>query len=154
MTTENNQQEITPSTEIYKTTRGQIEHYDNAINQRVIWLSIGQSFFFGVYATLVSIKAPSPDLLAKQQMLATLLPFAALFAAIFTFFDVIATMVYMRKLRGYYENAASGIASDAIYPPVYGRPIDRIFQHISPTLIPLVFIFTWVIMLLYTYHIL
>jgi len=154
MTTENKKNEIAPSTEIYKTTRGQIEHYDNAINQRVIWLSIGQSFFFGVYATLVSIKAPTPDLLNKQKLLATLLPFAALLAAVFTFFDVIATLVYMRKLRRYYEKAALGIESDSIYPPVYGRPIDRIFQHISPTLIPLVFILTWVAMLLYTYNLL
>ena len=38
--------DILPSTEIYKTTRGQIEHFENAINVRVIWLSIGQSFFF------------------------------------------------------------------------------------------------------------
>lgn len=41
MTTESKK---SPPTEIYKTARAQIEHYDNAINQCVIWLSIGQSF--------------------------------------------------------------------------------------------------------------
>lgn len=154
MTIENQKNGITPVSEIYKTTRGQIEHYDNAISQRVIWLTIGQSFFFGVYATLVSIKAPTPDLLNKQKLLATLLPFAALLAAIFTLFDVIATLGYMRKLRAYYEKGSEGIATDDMYPPVYGRQIDRVFQHVSPTMVPLVFICTWAAMLLYSYHIL
>lgn len=152
MTTEYKKPETGPATAIYTTTRGQIEHYDNAISQRVIWLTIGQSFFFGVYATLVSIKAPTPELLNRQQLLLTLLPFAALLAAVFTLFDVIATLIYMRKLRGYYEAAAVGDNCDSSYPPVYGRQIDRVFQHISPTLVPMVFIVTWVIMLLYAYH--
>ena len=145
--------DLAPSTDIYKTTRGQIEHYDNAINQRVIWLSIAQSFFFGVYGTLVSIKAPTPDLVSKQRMLAVLFPFAAFLTAVFTLLDVIATLVYLRRLRRYYEDATEN-KTDLQYPPVYGRPSDRIFQHISPVLIPLVFILTWAYLLLYDYKIL
>ncbi|MDB5116509.1 MAG: hypothetical protein JWQ79_2001 [Mucilaginibacter sp.] len=150
---ENNKsaKEVPPSTDIYKAVRGQIEHYDNAISQRVIWLSIGQSFFFGVYATLVSIKAPTPGLLAKQELFATVLPFAALSTAVFTSFDVIATLAYMKRLRRYYEQATKDVTADHSYPPVYGRPIDRIFQHISPTLIPLIFILTWMCLLIATY---
>jgi len=146
--------EFAPSTDIYKTTRGQIEHYDNSINQRVIWLSIGQSFFFGVYGTLVSIKAPTPDLVAKQRLLALLFPVAAFLCAVFTLFDVIATLIYLRRLRRYYEDATEHTDVDHLYPPVYGRPIDRICQHISPVLIPLVFILTWAYLLLYDYRML
>ncbi|MDB5017993.1 MAG: hypothetical protein JWQ84_2825 [Mucilaginibacter sp.] len=152
MANEKSSKEISPSTEVYKTNRGQIEHYDNAINQRVIWLSIGQSFFFNVYAMLVTGKAPTPDLMSKQKMLAVIFPFAALLTAVFTFFDVVATLVYLRKLRRYYERATESRESDKLYPPVYGRPIDRIFQHISPVLIPLVFIITWVYLLFYDHH--
>jgi hypothetical protein len=145
-------EEIKPSSDVYKTNRGQIEHYDNAINQRVIWLSIGQSFFFNVYAMLVTAKAPTPDLFSKQKMLAVVFPFAALLTAIFTFLDVIATLIYLRKLRRYYEDATRNIEPDKNYPPVYGRPIDRIFQHTSPFLIPLIFISTWVYLLFYDHH--
>jgi len=146
--------ELNPSTDIYKTIRGQIEHYDNAINQRVIWLSIGQSFFFGVYGTLVSIKAPTPDLVAKQRMLALLFPIAAFLTAVFSLFDVIATLIYLKRLRRYYEDATKNKDVDQLYPPVYGRPSDRIFQHVSPVLIPTVFILTWAYLLLYDYRLL
>src|SRR3978361_263891 len=132
--------ELTPTTDVYKTNRAQIEHYDNGINQRVIWLSIGQSFFFNVYAMLVTAKAPTPDLLTKQKMLAIIFPFAALLTAIFTLFDVVATLFYLRKLKRYYESAITNIDADKMYPPVFGKPADRIFQHISPVLIPMVFI--------------
>jgi hypothetical protein len=145
--------EIPPSTEIYKTTRGQIEHFDNAINVRVIWLSIGQSFFFGVYATLVSIKAPTPDLLSKQLVLTNILPIAAVLTAIVTLFDVIANLSYMTLLRRNYEDSVKSIESDQIYPNVWGRPTDRIFQHASPTLIPIIFIVCWALIMMFNYHV-
>lgn len=150
---ENNKstEKLAPATDAYKTNRGQIEHYDNAINQRVIWLSIGQSFFFNVYAMLVTAKAPSPDLMSKQKMLAVIFPFAALLTAVFTFFDVVATLNYLHKLRRYYEQATQN-DQDKDYPPVYGRPIDRVFQHLSPVLIPLVFILTWAYLLFHDHH--
>jgi hypothetical protein len=154
MEQEKTSSELTPSSDIYKTVRGQIEHYDNAINQRVIWLSIGQSFFFGVYGTLVSIKAPTPQLVAKQSVLAVLFPIAAFLTAVFSLFDVVATLIYLRRLRRYYENATENKDVDSIYPPVYGRPSDRIFQHVSPVLIPTVFILTWAYLLLYDYRLL
>ena len=36
MANETSPHELTPTTDVYKTNRAQIEHYDNAINQRVI----------------------------------------------------------------------------------------------------------------------
>ena len=151
---ENNEadQDLKPATEVYKVVRGQIEHYDNSINQRVIWLSIGQSFFFNVYAMLVTAKAPTPDLFSKQKMLAVIFPFAALLTAIFTYVDVIATLMYLRRVRNYYKEATKDIEPDKNYPPVYARRGDRIFQHTSPFLIPLVFIITWVYLLFYDHH--
>jgi hypothetical protein len=146
-------QEMAPPSDMYRTSRGQIEHFDNAINVRVIWLSIGQSFFFGVYATLVSIKAPTPDLLDKQKILTIILPIAALLTALFTLFDVIANLVYMRRLRLTYEENTKDIESDRIYPYIWGKPTDRVFQHSSPTLIPIIFIISWVVILLYTYNV-
>jgi hypothetical protein len=144
--------DISPSSDIYKTSRGQIEFFGSSISQRVIWLSIGQSFFFGVYATLVSIKAPSPDLLAKQHILTVILPIAALLNAIVTLFDVASALYYMQKLRHRYEDATKDISSDTVYPNIWGKATDRMFQHSSPTLIPVIFIVSWAIILVCTYR--
>jgi hypothetical protein len=140
--------------EIYRISRAQIEHHDNAVNQRVIWLSIGQSFFFNVYAMLVTAKAPSPELFQKQQMLAIIFPIAALLVAIFTFIDVVAGIFYMRKLRTNYKTATDGSSHENHYPMLNGNKWDRTFQRISPVMIPLIFIITWVYLLMFDHQLL
>ena len=147
-------QEIPPVSELYKVTRGQIEHYDNAINSRVIWLSIGQSFFFNVYAMLVTAKAPTPELMNKQKMLALIFPVAALIVAVFTFVDVLAGLVYLRKLRLNYKAATNGSSEEQPYPMINGNKFDRSFQRVSPVVISLVFILTWAYLLLYDHKVL
>ena len=137
---------------IYTVTRTQIEHYDNSVNQRVIWLSIGQSFFFNVYAMLVTAKAPTPPLFAKQQMLAVVFPIAALLVAIFTLVDVIAGLFYLRKLRLNYKIVTDGSSNESLYPMINGNKRDRFFQRLSPVMIPLLFIATWLYLLLYDYN--
>lgn len=146
-------QEYPPVSELYKVTRGQIEHYDNAINSRVIWLSIGQSFFFNVYAMLVTAKAPTPQLMEKQKMLAIIFPIAALIVAIFTFIDVFAGLIYLRKLRLNYKEATNGSSGEKPYPMLNGNKFDRSFQRVSPVVISLVFILTWLYLLLYDHKI-
>lgn len=136
---------------IYTVTRAQIEHYDNSVNQRVIWLSIGQSFFFNVYAMLVTAKAPTPPLFAKQQMLAVIFPIAALLVAVFTLIDVIAGLFYLRKLRKNYKGVTDGSSKENFYPMLNGNKWDRLFQRISPLMIPVLFIATWLYLLLYDY---
>jgi hypothetical protein len=154
MEEQKNPADIQGSSEVYRTIRAQVEHYENAINQRVIWLSIGQSFFFNVYAMLVTGKAPTKPLMDKQVMLGTVFPFAALLIAIFTFFDVIATMIYLSRLKNRYESVAGGENTDSVYPPIYGRFRDRLFQHISPVLIPFVFILVWLYLILFDHQLL
>jgi hypothetical protein len=145
--------ELKPS-QLYTITRAQIEHHDNAVNQRVIWLSIGQSFFFNVYAMLVTAKAPSPELFTKQQMLAVVFPIAALLVAIFTFVDVVAGMFYLRKLRLNYKKETDGSSSENYFPMLAGNKRDRLFQRLSPFMIPVIFIVTWVYLLMYDYQLL
>ena len=137
---------------IYTVTRTQIEHYDNSVNQRVIWLSIGQYFFFNVYAMLVTAKAPTPPLFAKQQMLAVIFPIAALLVAVFTLVDVIAGLLYLRKLRLNYKSVTDGSSKENFYPMINGNKRDRFFQRLSPVMIPLLFIATWIYLLLYDYN--
>jgi 2-keto-4-pentenoate hydratase/2-oxohepta-3-ene-1,7-dioic acid hydratase in catechol pathway len=100
----------------------------------------------------VSIKAPTPELLAKQKILTNILPVAAFFTALFTLFDVISSLRYMMGLLKNYNEKAKNLAGDKLYPYLWGKPTDRIFQHGSPTIIPVVFIVAWIIMMLYTHN--
>ena len=146
-------QETSPS-EIYRVTRGQIEHYDNSVSQRVIWLSIGQSFFFNVYAVLVVFKAPTPGLFTKQQMLFSIFPIAALLVSVFSLIDVIAGFFYLRTLRKNYKNTTDGTSNESSYPLINGSKWDRISQHLSPIMVPIIFILTWSYLLLYDFKLL
>jgi len=148
MANEEQEPQLSP---IYTVTRAQIEHYDNSVNQRVIWLSIGQSFFFNVYAMLVTAKAPTPPLFAKQQMLAVIFPIAALLVAVFTLVDVVAGLFYLRKLRLNYKGVTDGSSKESNFPMLNGNKQDRFFQRLSPIMIPVLFIATWVYLLLYDY---
>ncbi|QJD95383.1 hypothetical protein HH214_05600 [Mucilaginibacter robiniae] len=135
--------------QLYIVSRAQIEHHDNAVNQRVIWLSIGQSFFFNVYAMLVTAKAPTPELFKKQQMLAVIFPIAAFLVALFTLIDVLAGLFYIRKLRLNYKEHTNGSSQEGYYPMLNGNRWERTFQRISPLMIPVIFVITWIYLLLY-----
>ena len=138
--------------EVYKVIRGQVEHVDNNLGQRVIWLVIAQSFFFGAYATLINGKPAKPELDLIHGALIKILPIAALLTVLFTFIDVIASIVYMRGLRKKYEDSLSDdIAVDSAYPNITGSKNQRIFMHASPILIPAVFIILWIILLYIQY---
>ena len=147
-------EEEKPLSELYKVSRAQLEHHDNAVNQRVIWLSIGHSFFFNVYAMLVTGKAPTPELLAKQKILAVIFPIAALLVAAFTLVDVLAGIFYIRKLRWNYKKNTDGSSAEGVYPMLNGNKYDRVFQRISPIMIPVIFIITWIYLLLYDHKLL
>jgi hypothetical protein len=107
-----------------------------------------------VYAKLVTGKAPTPDLLAKQKMLAVIFPIAALLVAIFTLVDVLAGIFYIRKLRWNYKRNTDGSSAEGVYPMLNGNKYDRVFQRISPIMIPVIFIITWVYLLLYDHKLL
>ena len=61
-------------------------------------------------------------------MLASPLPVPALLDAIFTFFNLIATLVYMPGLSGYYEMQLRTLLLMPFTQPVYGRPIGHIYS--------------------------
>jgi hypothetical protein len=138
--------------EVYKVIRGQVEHVDNNLGQRVIWLVIAQSFFFGAYATLINGKPAMPELNMIHGALIKILPIAALLTVTFTFIDVVTSIIYMKNLRKKYETSLNDdIDSDADYPNITGSKTQRIFMHTSPILIPSLFIILWIILLYVQY---
>src|ERR1700710_2479377 len=85
--------------DLYKVTRGQIEHVDNTISQRIIWLIISQSFFFSGYAILVTGNPNDIMLLGQQHTLLLLFPISALVMNVISLIDIVAGTIYLRKLR-------------------------------------------------------
>ncbi len=141
-----------PVSEVYKVIRGQVEHVDNNLGQRVIWLVIAQSFFFGAYASLINGKPVKPELDPTHVALIRVLPIAALLTVLFTFIDVITSLVYMRGLRKKYEDSLnSDLDIDSAYPSITGSKSQRTFMHASPILIPTLFIIIWIILLYVQY---
>lgn len=138
--------------EVYKVIRTQVEHVDNNLSQRVVWLVIAQSFFFSGYSILITGKASLPQSELTYEALIKILPVAALLTVIFTSVDVITSLVYMRSLRRKYENSLrSDIDLDNAYPSITGSKSQRVFMHVSPILIPALFIIIWIVLLVIQY---
>jgi len=142
----------TTVSEVYKVIRQQVEHVDNNLGQRVVWLVIAQSFFFSGYASLINGKPAKPELDLIHGALIKILPIAGMLTVLFTFVDVIASILYMRSLRKKYEASLNeDIEMDSSYPNITGSKLQRIFLHTSPILIPSLFIVLWSILLYVQY---
>jgi hypothetical protein len=135
-----------PVSSLYTVIRGQIEHINNTLNQRIIWLVIAQSFFFNGFALLVTAKPPNPPLYEK---LLWIFPIAALLSVILTFVDVMGSLIYLRKLRKWYNSKPKDDGIEKAYPPIAGYKNFRILEHVSPTVLPIVFIITWIYILIF-----
>ena len=141
-----------PVSEIYKTVRGQLDTVSGDMGQRIIWLAIGQSFFFGAYAGLTTGKPALPENNDLYKMMLLVLPIIALVYTFLTFLDVLGSLIYMIYLRKYYERAPKDDAVESIYPPVHGTKMIRLFMHTSPAILPIVFFVIWWILLMTHLH--
>ncbi|WP_158827792.1 hypothetical protein [Mucilaginibacter lacusdianchii] len=135
--------ENTPPSELYTTSRTQIQHYDMAIGQRLIWLNNSQAFMFGVYAVTVIIKSPTPLLAGKLQVLAFVIPILGLTTTLFTLFDIISSIVQMSKITRNYQNANNNSGKEANFPLLNGNLKDQILLRISPVISALLFLLVW-----------
>ena len=135
----------------YNSIRSQIEHLDNSLNQRVVWLVIAQSFFFNGFAVLINGKPQFPHLDAPYKALEHIFPIAALLTVIFTVVDVAHTLTYIKDLRKLYDNKIAGTPEMTDMPPIHGYPQQRKWMYTSPILIPCLFIISWIIILVRQY---
>ena len=133
----------------YKLVRGQIEHVQNMVNQRVIWLVISQSFFYGGYAGVVNAPKEAKNAIfgGQQDVLLWLLPVAAIAACISVYVGLVATLSYLPSLRKKFERFEHDDDTDNDFPPIDATKFVRIMEQISSILLPLVFIAAWVFIL-------
>jgi hypothetical protein len=138
--------------DVYKVIRGQIEHEDNLIAQRLNWFITSQSFLFSAYAITVSGLAPTvPPRSARnlQQMrdLLAMVPVVAILSSVLIFFTIAAGAIAMRNLRLQFK-ALTAQAQDTRLPPVQGVRGTRAMGMLAPLVLPIVFMTIW-LMLLY-----
>jgi hypothetical protein len=132
--------------DIFKVTRGQVEHNENASSQRVIWLVIAQSFFFSAFAVLVTGNPSDPGMILLRSLMIILVPIAALLTVMLTYVDIIVGMIMVDRLRSSFDKKAEPGFYDK-YPPVDGIPGLRWLLRVSPFFLPMLFIIVWIIII-------
>jgi hypothetical protein len=135
--------------DLYKTTRGQIEHIDNTISQRIIWLIISQSFFFDGYAILITGEPKDMLLWGKQHELILIFPIAALLMNVISLIDIISGMNYLKGLYLSFYDKNKIEKVDVPYPPIEGFRKLNFLKNLSAIILPSVFIIIWIIILIH-----
>lgn len=130
------------ASDFYKLIRGQIEHINNSINQRVVWLIIAQSFLFNGYALLINGLPEIQFMEDQQTLLMVIFPIASLITVSLFYIDIIGSLLYLRALRKNYDAQCED--GDRLLPPVAGWVTFRVMEHFSSALLPLVFIIIWI----------
>jgi hypothetical protein len=134
------------ASDLYKTIRGQIENQNDALNQRVIWLVIAQSFFFSGYAIMVTGNPAVETMKHIQHLMIFLFPIASLLILIVSYIDILCGLIYISKLREHYHSKRS--KEDEKFPPIAGWEIVRRMQYASPAIIPVILLLIWGFILL------
>jgi hypothetical protein len=133
--------------ELYKVTRSQVEHIDNTLSQRTIWLVISQSFFVSGYAVLITGNPNDPALLYRQHALLVAFPVASIIFIILSGFDIISGSIYLRQLRLNYEKNEESRRLTSNYPPMAGFKMLSALKNFSPIAVPVGFIILWLYIL-------
>ena len=139
-----------PWEDFYQLYRQHIVDNHNILNQRTIWLAISQSFFFGGYATIVNAPKESKNsILSNQQdLLLWLIPIAALLGCICIFFGIIARSIHIQTL---YKKFYSYGEMDDNYPSIDVSITVKRMEIFAVWVLPLVFIATWIFILVNTF---
>ena len=137
-----NKKESPVSSDFYKVVRGQVEYLNNAINQRVIWLIIAESFFFSGYAILITGNPESQIMIDHKDLLMILFPYASLLTVVISSIDIIGSLLYLKSLKLNYEKEKE--IGEELLPPVTGWHKYFVLEHASSILLPIVFTAIWI----------
>ncbi len=138
-----------PPVELYHTVRGQIEHEDNLVSQRLSWLLASQSFLFTAYAITLNgpVQLHSTAFEKKEALLMLLLPTVGIVSAILIWLSILAGMAAMRKLRENFEHRVD-VSALAGLPPIQTVGARLVGGELGPVLIPILFLAVWLVLLL------
>jgi hypothetical protein len=132
--------------ECYTILRGQLQHEDNLITQRLSWLMGSQAFLFTAYAIVLNgPERPKTALIGSlQDYLLGTLPAVGLLSAALIYVSIIAGALAMFSL---YRSAGNLCGDGAAgFPPLGGRKLERYMGFASPFLLPPIFITVWLLL--------
>ena len=135
------------ATPVYDEVRGQIQHEDTLITQRLNWFLTSQSFLFTAFAIVFNGPPPANGQ-GVRTFLLTAIPLLAITAGFLIFLSILAGMIVMRSLRRFYASKEPTQAATSL-PSIQGLAFTRIMGSAAPLLIPLVFICVWVLLRLH-----
>lgn len=139
----------TSSADLYSIIRERIDYEENLLNQRVIWLIFSQSFLVSAYAIMLN-SPPEPktpmygDL---QSSLIWLLPSLALLVSIIVYMSVISALYHIAELGKSFETYPKDDTIER-FPAMNDTSFIRRLGGLPPILVPLLFIGTWVFLLI------
>ncbi|MCC2641760.1 MAG: hypothetical protein K0S45_2173 [Nitrospira sp.] len=140
--------------ELYDRLRSQIEHEDELINIRVVWQLLAQSFFFSTYATLLNATGEPKNLLfgQQQEFLLWAVPIAALLAGLLASISIFTSIYTIEHLGQVYRSYTGQLdeedQSTRLFPAIQGPDAVRRWARIPPIGLPVLFILTWVVILI------
>jgi hypothetical protein len=133
--------------DLYKVVRAQIEHLDNTLSQRIVWLIISQSFFVSGYSILITGNPNNPVYIHLQAALIILFPIVSIVLILVSMFDIISGLVYIRKLATYFNGEKNTKQFSIDYPPVNGFKMLNGFKNLSTLVVPIILISFWIYIL-------
>lgn len=133
----------------YSIIRGQIEHEDNLIGQRLSWFVAAQSFLFTAYAITVSNSGPNhtQPVIERMRLLLWLIPLTAILTCVLIYATIIAGSFAILALHRLYHDYVDHAAVTGL-PPVQGYRRTQLLGQAAPMLMPLVFLIVWFTLLI------
>ena len=133
------------ATQSLETIRKRIEHEDNLLNQRVSWIVSSQAFLLTGYAILLNapLQFRTEQFVRDHTLLMKLIPLTSIGVTVLLWFGILAGIWAMRDLRACAKTHPGYQASH-----IQGRPWTRVIGLATPALVPVVFLITWLLLML------
>jgi hypothetical protein len=133
--------------EHYRLVRGQIEHEDNLVSQRLSWFLASQSFLFTAYAITLNgpVQLHFQVFEVQERLLMRLLPVVAILSAALIWISIFAGFQAMRKLRDDFELSCKNLPAGVPSIQTTGRML--LGGQVGPVSLPIIFLAVWLVLL-------
>jgi hypothetical protein len=135
--------------EQYHVVRGQIEHEDNLVSQRLSWLLASQSFLFTAYAITLNgpIQSHVRSFETRADMLLSLLTLVGVVSVLLIWISILAGVTAMKRLRNGLHARVGDLLPEGL-PPIQTTGIPFLAGQLGPVLTPVIFIVVWMVLLI------
>jgi len=141
-----NEQQNHITGEYYDRVRGQIEHEDNLITQRLAWLMASQSFLFSAYAIVMSSLKPGDPASRLEEVklhFYRFLPVAGFISTALIYASICGGVLAICQLRQRWDSQQVQALS-LNRPPIHSSRLIFALGQCAPRLLPPTLLGMWV----------